>query len=95
MREDFGVAEGADLEFNLELLPRLLWWGLRHEDADLTVEQIEEMVDGENMHAVVEAMNKAFGSQALLVRRPEDPLKAAASPLPPGAPADSSGRAAT
>lgn len=39
----------------------LLLYGLKHEDPDLTLEQVEEMVDLENLPVVVEAFAKAMG----------------------------------
>lgn len=39
----------------------VLWYGLKHEDPDLTVDQLEEMVDLENLTEIVDAMTRAMG----------------------------------
>lgn len=39
----------------------LLWAGLRHEDPDLTEAQVGEIVDGENLPSLLEAVTKAMG----------------------------------
>lgn len=39
----------------------VIWSGLKHEDPDLTREEVAEMVDGENLETVMEAVAEAFG----------------------------------
>lgn len=67
---------------------RVLWYGLRHEDPDLTVEAVEELVDLESLEDVMAAIVRATGGRATKdvvadqagkkghdagARRPEDP----------------------
>ncbi len=64
-----------------EKLAKVLWYGLTHEDAELTVQQVEDMVDLENLTEVMAAMARAFGGKANVkvdAASPQTP--AAASP---------------
>lgn len=56
-----------------DLLAELLWFGLTHEDADLTVEQVEEMVDLEHLTEVMDAVSAATGQRSQLAKGEEDP----------------------
>jgi len=72
IREKFGedrMAQGVPAA----MLGELLWYGLKHEDAQLTIEQVEDMVDGENLEAITAALVKAFGQKL------ENPRAATAS----------------
>lgn len=61
--KEFG--EGAlSMELTGEKLAKVLWHGLKHEDPDLTVEQVEDAIDLENLHEVLDAMKKAMGTKA-------------------------------
>lgn len=70
IREEFG----EDLEAGLsgDKLAKVLWYGLRGSDPELTVEQLEEIIDLEQLPAVIEALGKAMGNKAG-VRPPEAP----------------------
>lgn len=61
----------------LRKLPELLLMGFRGDDPELTQEAVGQMVDGENLPAVVEAFQKAMGLEDV----PED------APAPAGKPA--------
>lgn len=50
-----------------EKLIKVLWYGLRHEDASLTLEQLEELVDMENIGEVVDKLLRAMGYKGKLV----------------------------
>ncbi|MDF2612541.1 MAG: hypothetical protein K0S71_327 [Clostridia bacterium] len=41
----------------------ILWAGLVHEDKDLTLEMIGDMVDMDNLQEVTDAIAKAFGDK--------------------------------
>ena len=56
-----------------DLLAELLWFGLKHNDPSLTVEQVEEMVDLEQLTEVMDAVAKATGQRSQLVKGEEDP----------------------
>lgn len=60
MLEEFGGEEEFQRRINQEI-GKVLWYGLRHEDPDLTLDAIEEMVDMENAPYVLELMLKAMG----------------------------------
>lgn len=65
MREEFGedaLAKGIQQE----AIAKLLWYGLKHEDAELTPDQVEEMVDLEHLGDVMEAVAKATGRRATI-----------------------------
>lgn len=40
----------------------IIWAGLRHEDKDLTLEEVGELITPDNLPAVSEAIGKAFSS---------------------------------
>lgn len=63
-------------------LPLVLWYGLRHEDPELTVEQVEELIDLEHLNETVEVMLKALGYKGKLEFREE--AGAATAPSPDG-----------
>jgi len=76
IREEFGEAAVA-AGIPADMLGKFLWHGLVHEDPSLTVEQVEELVDGENLEEMSNAILKAFGQATV------PPLTAtAAVPLP-------------
>lgn len=75
IRAEFG--EGAlSGELTGTKLARVLWHGLKWEDASLTPEQVAEMVDLESLSEVVAALTKAVGSKASRTERVADPTVA-------------------
>lgn len=60
VREEFGT-EAMNEGLDVEQLSVLICYGLRHEDDAITVKQVEEWVDGQNLKEVTEAMLEAFG----------------------------------
>lgn len=82
MRAKFG---DADLQegFGTDKIAELLWFGLKWEDADLTVDQVEDMVDLENLTDVMKAVSQATGTLALMQA---EETKHETSPPPPPAP---------
>lgn len=61
-----------------DILCKVLWYGLKHEDPTLTEDAIEEMVDLENLPDVVRAVRKASGIQLSYPGVPPEP----ATPAP-------------
>ena len=60
IRDDLGqktLSEGV----SDEKLVKVLWYGLLKDQPDLTVEQVEEMIDLRDLSAVVIALRKAMG----------------------------------
>jgi hypothetical protein len=47
-------------EFN-EYLSEILWAGLLHEDKDITVDQVDEMIGPSNMYYVIGKVTEAWG----------------------------------
>lgn len=85
MMEEFGGEEKfTQLELTGETLVRVLWFGLAHEDPNLTGDQLEEMLDMENIKDVVDALLKALGYRGRLEIAP-----GAAGANPPPAAAES------
>jgi len=77
MRDEFGE-DALEKGINQEAISRLLWYGLRHEDSELTADQVEEMVDLEHLSEVMEAVAKATGRRAKIeVEQPGPPTPAA------------------
>lgn len=62
IREEFG-ADAVEKGFATDELSRLFLYGLKHEDPKLTLEDVEEMVDGENLKTLTDAMVAAFGQK--------------------------------
>lgn len=56
-----------------ENLPRVLWFGLTHEDPNLTVEQVEDSLDLARLEEYADAMLKAMGYTGKLVQAAETP----------------------
>jgi len=52
---------GKEGSIKLKDLRTLLFAGLMHEDKELTVEAVGELIDMENMATITEALTKAFG----------------------------------
>lgn len=67
MLAELGGEEALRSGLTGDMLPKVLWYGLKHEDAALTVEQVEEMLDMENLQTVVKVMLKAMGYEGKLV----------------------------
>lgn len=53
---------GAEKGVKLKDLRTLLFAGLMHEDAELTPEAVGNMIEINNIGAISESLNKAFGS---------------------------------
>lgn len=75
IREEFGV-EALEAGLSGDKLAKVLWYGLVTDDPSLTVEQLEELIDLENMKGVLEVMTKALGYRASV--SPADPQVPAA-----------------
>jgi len=58
IRTEFGE-DALTRGVSADSVAKLLWFGLRHEDPDLTIEQVEEMVDLENLDEVMRAVGVA------------------------------------
>lgn len=61
--EEFGVDldELDELELKISTLGKFLWYGLRHEDPELTVEDVEDLVDMQNIQPLRDAVLEAIG----------------------------------
>lgn len=65
-----------------DAVAELLWYGLKHEDPNLTIEQIEDLVDLEHLEEIMKAVKTATGGGRVEeVKRPPEPVPVA----PPGA----------
>jgi hypothetical protein len=74
IREEFGkkaLEEGVITEH----LAKLIWYGLRTEDPTITQTQVEDLVDGQNLGAVSDAMVEAFGQKGAVNPLLAAPLK--------------------
>jgi hypothetical protein len=60
----------------------LLWASLAHEDEELTVEQVEEMIGPANLNYVQEKLFEAMGMSMPEVKDEEDPLAMTNRPNP-------------
>lgn len=76
MRQEFG--KELDTGVTDDKIGKMLWYGLRHEDAKLTPEMVEEMVDLKNLEQVLNSMAKALGHKGEVHRNPPKPLPVAA-----------------
>jgi hypothetical protein len=56
----FGLHEMEGKNLKMKEIKLIMWAGLLHEDPDLTLEQLGNMIDTENMKYVQEQMGKAF-----------------------------------
>jgi hypothetical protein len=81
MLEELGGEEKLREGLSGDSLCKVLWYGLKHEDPELTLEQVEEIVDLENLRETVAAMSKALGYK-------EKPRLEIAAPNPPAAAAE-------
>lgn len=61
MIEEFGGEEAMKAKMSGDGLIKILTFGLRGEDPDITESVVEEMVDMQNVGVVVDAMIKALG----------------------------------
>lgn len=77
LREEFGEAAMSKGLSGNELA-KMVWYGLVGDDADLTPEKIEELIDGENIEAVIVAMKKAL-PKGNAIMGPRKPSPAAAA----------------
>ncbi|MGV2685135.1 hypothetical protein GNF82_12120 [Clostridium perfringens] len=61
--EEQGVdVSKLDQGIKMSQIRGILWAGLIHEDADLTMDQVGEMVDFDNIEEVSKAISAAFSS---------------------------------
>jgi len=67
LREEFGEDVLERGEIAGDDVAKFLWYGLRDGHPDLTVEQIEDMVDLQNLPRVIEAVVEATGQRGKLV----------------------------
>lgn len=72
MLEAVGGEEAFQKGLTGDKLPEVLWYGLRHEDPSLTVGDVEDMVDMENLNEVVQCMLKAMGYKGQVVTLPPE-----------------------
>lgn len=56
----FGLHEMEDKQLKMREIKLIMWAGLIHEDPDLTLYQVGDMIDTDNMKYVQEQMGKAF-----------------------------------
>lgn len=78
IRVEFGEEETKT--YTDDKLAKLLWYGLVEDDPTLTIEQLENIIDLENLHVVMEAVQKAMGSKAkVIIMDPPAPTPAAGS----------------
>lgn len=85
IREEFGKELAAGISD--DKLAKVLWYGLRGEDPTVTIEQVEEAIDLENLSTVMDAMRKAMGQKARVERIAGPP-----EPAPAPAEQDRAGR---
>jgi hypothetical protein len=65
LREEFGentLATGL----SQDSIAKFLWHGLKHEDPELTIEQVEEIVDLEQLDEILDAVATATGKRGRL-----------------------------
>ncbi len=55
-------------------IPVLIWFGLVHEDATLTEDQVEELIDAQMLPYVMSRFLMAFGGKAKNDQAPAQPL---------------------
>lgn len=60
-------------KFTGDKVALILLHGLKHEDPELTLAAVEEMVDLRNLEAVAEALAKALGYKGASVAKPVGP----------------------
>ena len=65
LREKFGE-NALETGLDQDAIATLLWYGLRHEDPELTPELVEDMVDLEQLTEVMQAVFKATGTRGRL-----------------------------
>lgn len=78
--EEFEVDDPEKIPLDVTNLGKFLWYGLKHEDPDLTVEDVEEMVDMQNIVPLHEAVGEAMGGDREEGARP--PTRAATEEKP-------------
>lgn len=62
MREKFGDTFEKE-GIGDEAIAEVLWFGLKHEDDEITIEAIEEMVDLQNLATVMSCVMEAMGQK--------------------------------
>jgi len=63
-----------------DYLSELIWCGLLHEDKEINIEQVDEMIGPTNLHYVMDKLSEAWG-----MAMPE-PTEGNADPLPENLP---------
>lgn len=109
LREEFGP-DAIEKGLDQNLIGKLIWYGLKHEESALTLDQVEEQVDLENLTDIMKVVAQATGSRARLELVPQvsdesvaeavteaaaGPQKPAPEPLPADAGAEQSESATT
>lgn len=84
MIEEFGGEEAFKKEMTGDKLPKILWYGLATAHPDMTVEQLEELIDLKNLEEVCLTMLEAIGYKGKFTVAVAD----AASPGVEGAPTE-------
>lgn len=83
-RREMLEALGGEQELMTKLtgdkLCLILWYGLKWEDPELTLEQLEEIVDLEHFREIVDVMTKALGYKTKLVSLSGEPNPQQAAP---------------
>jgi len=94
IREEFGASVLAS-GFAMEAIAKLLWYGLKHEDPDLSVEAVEDLVDMENLTTVIEAVTAATGGRIPTAADTQSPPVDAPAPAPAAEPSPTAGATET
>ena len=66
-----------------EYMTDLLWSGLLHEDKELTIEQVDEMIGPSNLYYVMSKITEAWG---MAMPEPKEPAEGNTDPLPENLP---------
>ncbi len=84
LREEFGD-KTLTTGLGQDSIGKFLWYGLKHEDPELTIDQVEEMIDLEQLTEVLEAIAKATGNRGKLEQL-KVAVAAASDDVPPAGP---------
>ena len=82
LKAKFGQSlfKGGLNDLDEEKLPVLIWYGLVHEDKDLTQDQVEELIDAQMLPYVMSRFLLAFGGKA---KNDQAPAPSIDNPLTP------------
>jgi hypothetical protein len=72
LSEEFGE-DALEVGVPVNSMAKFLWYGLKHEDPDLKIEDVEDMVDLEHLDDVMKAVFLATGRRAEKVPGPQMP----------------------